>query len=334
MVRGSGRRSRRSTRSSVSLASEGRTTCRRGIARSAIRCSTGWWVGSVLADADRVVGEDEQCAGVAERREADRRAHVVAEDEERRADRPQSAVQRLTDEGRPHRELADAVVDLATARGSRALEPAESLSTTPGVVGEVGRSGGEAGRLRRQRVHRALERLARGHPRRRPSKRSGRVAELARRRCVRSWREQPVAPCRPAAATLASQAMRSSRREREAPRPSRRAASGSTWNGSSGTPRRALASEIAAAAEGGAVRLAPVHHLGRGEADVRAHDDQRRSLRLGRPRLARRRLERVQVVGCLAEVDDVPAVGGEARAACRRAVASSVGPSMVMWLSS
>ena len=48
----------------------------------------------VLAEVDAVVREDEERLQVRERREADRRAHVVAEDEERRAERDEAVARR------------------------------------------------------------------------------------------------------------------------------------------------------------------------------------------------------------------------------------------------
>ena len=48
----------------------------------------------VLAEVHAVVREDEERLQVRERREADRRAHVVAEDEERRAERDEPVARR------------------------------------------------------------------------------------------------------------------------------------------------------------------------------------------------------------------------------------------------
>ena len=85
-------------------------------------------------------------------------------------------------------------------------------------------------------------------------------------------------------------------------------------------------------AERVAVGLRRVGELGRRPADVAAQHDQRRPV-LDRHGPAQRRLEGVGVVGDLADPVDVPAVGLEA-AAASSLNASSVGPSMVMWLSS
>ncbi len=54
----------------------------RGIARSAASCSIGWWVGPSCAEADGVVGEDVDHRQLHQRGQADRRPHVVAEDQE------------------------------------------------------------------------------------------------------------------------------------------------------------------------------------------------------------------------------------------------------------
>ena len=100
----------------VSLASAGRMTCRSGIARSVARCSTGWWVGPSSPTPTESWVNTKHDLGLRQRGEADRRAHVVEEHEERAADGEDAAVQRHADERRAHRVLADAVVDLAAAR--------------------------------------------------------------------------------------------------------------------------------------------------------------------------------------------------------------------------
>ena len=68
--------------------------------------------GAVLAQAHRVVGPRVDDVGLRQRREADRRSHVVAEDEEGAAHGEHPAVARHAGHGRAHGVLADPVVDL------------------------------------------------------------------------------------------------------------------------------------------------------------------------------------------------------------------------------
>ena len=85
---------------------------------------------------------------------------------------------------------------------------------------------------------------------------------------------------------------------------------GSKWKASSGTPMIAFTWLMASAGKGVPCASRRVHQLGRGEADVRAHDDERGSTGLGDGGPSRG-LEHVEVVRLLADVLDVPAVGGE-----------------------
>ena len=71
---------------------------------------------AVLAETDRVVAEQVPHRRLGQRGDADRRAHVVGEHEERRADRNDAAVHRHPRERARHRELADAEVQLAPER--------------------------------------------------------------------------------------------------------------------------------------------------------------------------------------------------------------------------
>ena len=77
----------------------------------------------VFAEVDAVVREDEDRLQVRERREADRRAHVVAEDEERRAERDEPVGDRHAVHERAHGVLADAEVDVAPLELSLARAP-------------------------------------------------------------------------------------------------------------------------------------------------------------------------------------------------------------------
>ena len=58
-----------------------------GMARNEARCSTGWWVRAVLADADGVVGHDVNHRQPHQGGQADGRPGIVGEDEEGRAER-------------------------------------------------------------------------------------------------------------------------------------------------------------------------------------------------------------------------------------------------------
>ncbi len=116
---------------------------------------------AVLADADRVVGEHETDLGLGERRQADRRAHVVGEHEEGAADRQGAPVQRHADQRRTHRMLADAVVDVSPAAvfGRERGRPGQAGAV---AAGEVGRTGDQAGEAVVGGVERLLDRLAGG----------------------------------------------------------------------------------------------------------------------------------------------------------------------------
>ena len=76
-----------------------------------------------------------------------------------------------------------------------------------------------------------------------------------------------------------------------------------------------------------------VGEVGGRVADVAAQDQQARALGLGHAE-ADAGLERVEVVGDLAELLDVPAVGLEALGDVVAVATGSVSPSIVMWLSS
>ena len=97
----------------VSLASPGRITVRFGIARSAGQLLDRLVGRAVLAERDAVVGEDVHDVQSHQRRQPDRRPHVVGEDQEGRAERHESAVRRQAVDDRAHRVLAHAEVEVA-----------------------------------------------------------------------------------------------------------------------------------------------------------------------------------------------------------------------------
>ena len=100
--------------SAASFASAGRITVSFGIARIAARCSTGWCVGPSSPTATESWVKIQTHVELHQRREPDRRAHVVGEDEERRAERLHDpAVQREAVDRRAHAVLAHAPGDVA-----------------------------------------------------------------------------------------------------------------------------------------------------------------------------------------------------------------------------
>ena len=108
---------------------------------------------AVLAERDGVVRPDEDRRHLHERREAHRRAHVVAEDEERAAERAGLAVQHDAVHDRGHRVLADAEVQHAAVGVARELvgrplggdERRGAVDRREVRLGEVGRTAPELG---------------------------------------------------------------------------------------------------------------------------------------------------------------------------------------------
>ena len=86
--------------------------------------------------------------GPDERGQPDRRPHVVAEHEEGAADGQDAAVLRQAVHDRAHAVLADAVVDLAPARGVGRLGLGV-LELDAGVAGQVGGARHQPGDARR-----------------------------------------------------------------------------------------------------------------------------------------------------------------------------------------
>ena len=117
--------------------------------------------GTVLPEADRVVREDVDHRQVGQRSEADRRPHVIRKNEERRADRPDAAVQGESVQDRAHPMLAHAEMDIARA-------PAPGRHVAPVLEGEVRRGrevrrpADELGEPGREGVQHLPRRRARG----------------------------------------------------------------------------------------------------------------------------------------------------------------------------
>src|SRR5712691_10786093 len=115
--------------------------------------------GTVLAQADRVVGEDENRADPHQRRHSQRISRVVREGEEGAAVGDDAAVQREAVHDRAHAELANAVIDVIAAP----FAP-DGLGTRPqGEVRprKIGGSTDEFGQHRRETFERVLRSLAR-----------------------------------------------------------------------------------------------------------------------------------------------------------------------------
>ena len=119
---------------------------------------------AVLAERDGVVRPDEDARDVHQRGQADRGPHVVAEDQERAAERAGGAVQHDAVDDRAHRVLADAEVQHAAVRVARPLvrgplgrdEGLRVLDRGEVRLGEVGGAAPQLGELGGERVdHRA-----------------------------------------------------------------------------------------------------------------------------------------------------------------------------------
>src|SRR5580700_4630026 len=98
--------------------------------------------GTVLADADRIVREDEDNVNAHQRREPNRRPAVVGEDEETRTERDESTVEGDPVQDRTHRMLTDAEVEIASTIVV-AGEVAAVLDVGEGRFVEVGRAAEE-----------------------------------------------------------------------------------------------------------------------------------------------------------------------------------------------
>ena len=129
-----------------STASQGRQTPMRGISRRVAVCSTGWWVGPSLADADRVVGEHEDVRRLHESGHAERVPLVLREHQEGRDVGAEAPVQRDAVGHARHRELAHAVVDVV-ARGV-VVDDDRALPQGQVRAREVGRAADELGEVR------------------------------------------------------------------------------------------------------------------------------------------------------------------------------------------
>ena len=119
----------------------------------------------VLADADRIVAEHEDRRQLHDRGEPDRRAHIVAEDEEGRGERPQVRQSHAVGD-RAHRMLANAEMHVPAALRLR-FEIARALEGQPGLGRwrEIRRAADQSGHVVRDRVQHLAAGIARGHSR-------------------------------------------------------------------------------------------------------------------------------------------------------------------------
>ena len=148
--------------SSVSVASAGRSTSRSGMVRSEDRCSTGWCVGPVLAEADRIVGHHVDDALLHQRREPDRRPRIVGKGEEGAAIGEHAAMQRDAVHRRRHRVLAHAVAHVAAGRGRLAVSGSVCEVLVKLDDGQVGRTAERPRQHAVDDLERVLRRLAGG----------------------------------------------------------------------------------------------------------------------------------------------------------------------------
>ena len=118
--------------------------------------------GPVFAHADRVVREDVKHRQAHEGGQADRRPHVIGEDEERGAERAQPGEGHAVDD-RAHGMLADAEVQIAAAVAA-GLEIAAAVNKRERRGGQVGRPAHQP----RQPLGDLIEHLARTGPRGQP----------------------------------------------------------------------------------------------------------------------------------------------------------------------
>ena len=157
--------SSRPARPRPSRSRRGRITRGCGIARSEAACSTGWCVGPSSPTPMLSWVKTKIDAQLHERREADRRAHVVGERQEGGREGDQAAVERDAGRDRGHGVLADAEVEVAAGVAPVAadrplavvglaagLEVARALERRVGRGVEVGRAADELGHTGRERV--------------------------------------------------------------------------------------------------------------------------------------------------------------------------------------
>ena len=259
----------------------------------------------IFAQRDAVVSKDVNHMQLHERRQPDRRTHVVGEDQERRAVRKRSAVRGEPIRDRAHRVLAHAKMDVPSGEAHSSTDRTLSVCfvadgrTEVSETGEPGlsrriqvrRPADERGQQRRDRIHHLARSGARGHALRVGRKsRDIRVPSRwkltanARRQLLRHIgvrpriRRQAIIPLRFGAFAAA-------------PPPcgnADSASSGIRKGGSAGQPKPLFGKAHFLLAQRGTVGLEGILFVRRAVADVGAHRDQRRPARFRAGRAAER----------------------------------------------
>ena len=116
---------------------------------------------AILAQTDAVVGEDVDDTQAAERRQADRPAHVVAKDQEGRAVGNDAAVKRHAVEDAAHAMLAHAEVDVRAAKVV-GLDKGRAVDGRLVAAGQVGAAADKVGQHLGQRIDDLAAAVARG----------------------------------------------------------------------------------------------------------------------------------------------------------------------------
>ena len=149
--------------STTSLASAGRSTIEAGDGPQRRQLLDRLVGRTVLADADRVVGEDVDHRDLHDRGQADRHPAIVAEDQEPGAEGPDLDQRHAVQDG-PHRVLADAEVEIA-APVIAGLEVAGAVESQAGLGrrGQVGRASDQPGNILCDRVEDQARRDSSGH---------------------------------------------------------------------------------------------------------------------------------------------------------------------------
>ncbi len=121
---------------------------------------------AVLADPDRIVAEHENGRQLHDRGEPDRRAHIVAENQEGRGERPQVGERHAVGD-RAHRMLANAEMHVPAALAVSRFEIARALECQPGLRRrrEIRRAADQGRYVVRDRVQHLAAGVARRHSR-------------------------------------------------------------------------------------------------------------------------------------------------------------------------
>ena len=243
------------------------------MARSEARCSMGWCVGPVLAQADGVVGPRVDDVGLAERGQPD--GAGACSRRRRRRSRPRAARRRaraMPFMTRAHAVLADAVVHLDASGGARRLH-LRPLDQDAVVPREVGRAGHQA----RACVRRGVDALVDGVP---GGQRGARLEGGQVRRPSRPARARPARRPRRPGPRPRPRSGRPTRRASRSPRADLLAVErrgprrGPRTSGPGGSPRISLVARISSSPKGLPCASGGVGQVRRGPADVAAQDEE------------------------------------------------------------